>query len=136
MDLCTAAMIADGGQEADEKTTIEAWQLLIDTGVAWQLQGSLGRAADRLIERGVCHAPATNDAPLFEIVEVPGRTYVMCLRHPFVTATWEIAPGTYACDECQRAIRDQCLADEGVSSAFHNPRGFIREPDGNIAALK
>ena len=54
MDIVDAVMIADGGMEADEKTTIKAWQTLIDSGMAWKLQGSYGRTADRLIEKGIC----------------------------------------------------------------------------------
>lgn len=49
-------MIAEGVQEADEDTQIEAWQVLIDTGMAWSLQGSFGRQAAAMIESGVCHA--------------------------------------------------------------------------------
>jgi hypothetical protein len=54
MDNFTACMIAEGEQEADEETTIAAWQHLIDTGLAWQLQGKFGRQAARMIEAGVC----------------------------------------------------------------------------------
>ena len=61
MDLYTATMIAEGVEEADEATQIEAWQMLIDTGTCWQLQGWFGRTAARLIEAGVCH-PATGGA--------------------------------------------------------------------------
>lgn len=51
-----AAMIAEGVEEAeDEDEVIEAWQHLIDTGLAWQLQGSFGRTAKNLIDAGVCH---------------------------------------------------------------------------------
>jgi hypothetical protein len=33
---------------------IEAWQYLIDTGIAWKLQGWYGRTALNLIEDKVC----------------------------------------------------------------------------------
>ena len=32
----------------------EAWQHLIDTGIAWRLQGWFGRTAAHLIEAGEC----------------------------------------------------------------------------------
>ena len=38
----------------DENKLIEAWQYLIDTGLAWSLQGSFGRTASNLIEQGIC----------------------------------------------------------------------------------
>jgi len=41
--------------ELDEAHTVEMFQRLIDTGLAWQLQGSYGRAAIAMIEGGVCH---------------------------------------------------------------------------------
>ena len=50
-------MIAEGVQDAkSEEQLIEAWQMLIDTKLAWQLQGWFGRTAMSLIEQGVCHA--------------------------------------------------------------------------------
>ncbi len=57
MDISTAVMIAEGVDKADEATHIEAWQLLIDTGMAWKLQGWFGRHARHLIERGICRPP-------------------------------------------------------------------------------
>jgi len=57
MDNFTATGIAEGFVEADsEEQVVEAWQHLIDTGLAWQLQGWFGRNAQALIEDGVCHA--------------------------------------------------------------------------------
>ena len=55
MDSYTATGIAEGFIEADsEDQLIEAWQTLIDTGLAWQLQGWFGRQARALIEDGTC----------------------------------------------------------------------------------
>jgi fatty acid-binding protein DegV len=59
MDGYTAVMIAEGVEEADSfEQMVEAWQHLIDTGLAWQLQGCFGRQAARMIEMGMCE-PAT-----------------------------------------------------------------------------
>ena len=44
------------GETHDEETMISAWQHLIDTGLAWTLQGAFGRQAKLLIERGLCYA--------------------------------------------------------------------------------
>ena len=52
-----ACAIAEGfceGENATEEQQIEAWQHLIDTGLAWTLQGWFGRTAKYLIEQGVC----------------------------------------------------------------------------------
>ena len=47
--------IAEGFIEClNEETVIEAWQHLIDTGLAWTLQGAFGRMAKSLIDAGVC----------------------------------------------------------------------------------
>lgn len=46
-----------GGEDATEEERIEAWQTLIDTGMAWTLQGWYGRRAASLIQAGVCRAP-------------------------------------------------------------------------------
>ena len=51
-----AAMIAEGVEEADKETQRAAWQYLVDSGLAWSLQGYFGRQAVRLIEAGEIHA--------------------------------------------------------------------------------
>jgi hypothetical protein len=49
-----AVGIAEGWIEADsEEQVIEAWQYLVNSGLAWQLQGWFGRTATRLIEEGI-----------------------------------------------------------------------------------
>jgi uncharacterized membrane protein len=50
-----AVGIAEGFIECDdEEKIIEAWQYLIDTGLAFKLQGWFGRTAIDLIEQGIC----------------------------------------------------------------------------------
>ena len=55
MNNYNAVGIAEGFIECDnEKTIIKAWQYLIDTGLAFKLQGSFGRTAVDLINQGIC----------------------------------------------------------------------------------
>lgn len=50
-----AVSIVEGFEEVEtEEEVIDAWQYLIDTGIVWQLQGSMGRMAADLIESGIC----------------------------------------------------------------------------------
>lgn len=48
-----ATMIAEGVQEATYEEQVQAWQHLVDTGLAWKLQGFFGRTAQQLIEEGI-----------------------------------------------------------------------------------
>ncbi len=53
-----AIAIAEGEQEAEsEEQYIQAWQQLIDTGLAWSLQGFFGRTASAMVQHGLCHMP-------------------------------------------------------------------------------
>lgn len=59
IDSFNAVGIAEGFIEADsEEQVLEAWQYLVDSGLAWQLQGWFGRTATDLIEGGFITAPA------------------------------------------------------------------------------
>lgn len=63
MDAFKASMIIEGVyQEEYEGQIVDAWQYLIDTAIVWQLQGSYGRTAVDLVERGICTAPDWADA--------------------------------------------------------------------------
>ena len=55
MDQVSQIMAFESG-ELDEDGVIELFQELIDSGLAWQLQGSYGRTARALIDNGYCVA--------------------------------------------------------------------------------
>lgn len=56
MEIFTATMIAEGVEDAsDHEEYLEAWQLLVNTGIVWQLQGWFGRTAMDLINSGDIH---------------------------------------------------------------------------------
>lgn len=41
--------------EVTEDEMLEGFQYLVNSGLAWQLQGSYGREAQRLINQGLIH---------------------------------------------------------------------------------
>lgn len=53
----TDHILAFEAGELDETETIELFQHLIDTGLAWSLQGSYGRTAMRMLEAGYVTPP-------------------------------------------------------------------------------
>jgi len=56
-----ATGIAEGWIETDDQEKeLNAWQFLIDTGLAWKLQGATGRTAHNLIIAGICKLPKEN----------------------------------------------------------------------------
>ena len=59
MDNFTAVGIAEGFIEADsEEQVLAAWQHLVNTGMAWRLQGWFGRTAQHLIDQGLIEVAA------------------------------------------------------------------------------
>ena len=54
MNLQLAIEICEQLVPASNEEELEAWQYLIDTGMAWKLQGWYGLTAKRLIDEGVC----------------------------------------------------------------------------------
>jgi hypothetical protein len=56
-----AVGLAEGFIEGSEDERIQAWQQLINTGLAFKLQGSFGRTAMSLIETGICNAPTNQE---------------------------------------------------------------------------
>lgn len=56
MDI-TDGVIAYENGELNETETIELFQELVDSGLAWQLQGHYGRTAAALIDAGLVRNP-------------------------------------------------------------------------------
>ncbi len=51
-DVTDAIIEYEQGDLSDDKT-VELFQYLVDTGMAWQLQGSYGRMAHAMLQAGV-----------------------------------------------------------------------------------
>lgn len=60
-DIVDEIIEYEAGKMSDEETIV-LFQKLIDTGMAWTLQGYYGRHAHSMIEAGLCHAAEEKDA--------------------------------------------------------------------------
>lgn len=56
MDTLDAIMALEGGEIDNMEDYAAALQVLIDSGIVWQLQGCYGRMASNAIAEGICHA--------------------------------------------------------------------------------
>lgn len=65
-----ATMIAEGIDEASHDEYVAAWQHLIDTGLAWRLQGWFGRTAIGFISNGICSPPPGWGSPTRQEMEM------------------------------------------------------------------
>lgn len=57
-DLIAQIIAYESGESTPEES-LDLFQYLVDSGLAWQLQGHYGRTAVALIEDGAIQAPAT-----------------------------------------------------------------------------
>lgn len=55
--MSDAIAIVEGIEDASIDEQIQAWQSLVDSGLAWKLQGWYGRTAAQLIEQGLINPP-------------------------------------------------------------------------------
>ena len=68
-----ALAIAEGYEDPEsEEQWIAAWQYLIDTGLAWSMQGFFGRTASTMIQNGLCYYPTVK--PKKKPVNTGGQT--------------------------------------------------------------
>jgi hypothetical protein len=58
MDI-TAQIIEFENGEMDQDEILDLFQELVNTGLAWQLQGYYGRAANHLIAEGLIYYPGS-----------------------------------------------------------------------------
>lgn len=67
MDNFRAVNVAEGFDEPlDHAEYIAAWQHLVDTGLAWKLQGFFGRTATTMIQSGkLTYNPPNKHNPRF-----------------------------------------------------------------------
>ena len=56
-DLVTAIQVVEGSFPSNEEEQLDAWQLLIDSGIVWQLQGTYAPRRDDPHREGASRSP-------------------------------------------------------------------------------
>lgn len=79
-------------EDATDEEIVECYQHLIDTGQAWQLEGSVGRTAMAMIEGGTCTLGEEGHHDFYGNY-VPGRD--------------EVEPGTVGSIEYARRLQGE-----------------------------
>jgi hypothetical protein len=87
-DVTTALLAFEGG-ELDEQGTVELFQHLVDSGLAWQLQGHYGRCAQALIDHGRVTRPAQKAHALPEASKLVHHDLAVNSIGPFVGVDYE-----------------------------------------------
>lgn len=55
-DLLQLVSVIEALEDSNFEESLKAWQLLVDSGIVWQLEGWYGRTAKQLIEQGLIKA--------------------------------------------------------------------------------
>lgn len=61
MDTVDFIIRYEAGELNSEQELVDGFQELIDSGMAWHLQGHYGRTAQGLIDAGLCHRKETKE---------------------------------------------------------------------------
>jgi len=131
MDTNEALDIIYSGGGDDNHTA--AWQHLVDTGLAWKMEGSIGREAARLIEAGVITKPEPDPLP------EPNTSVTALVRQPRqgfnMNAYPNIGPYTGVTFDVVRTFEEVGRTFRIVVYAAFNAHGLIGSEDNGILVL-
>ena len=61
-DSLVRLMIEHERGTLDDAGEVRLFQYLVDSGLAWQMQGHYGRVAKAMLDQGIIHAPTRREA--------------------------------------------------------------------------
>lgn len=79
-------------EDATEEDILDTFQHLVDTGIAWHLEGTVGRCASEMIQSGA-----------IMLGETPQRDYYGHV----VPSRWQIVPGSPGSPEYAERMREE-----------------------------